>query len=192
MSEKTRVENGRISFAETQQVMDYPDLLGIQLQSFRNFIQDDVPPDEREDKGLQAVFKEHFPIEDSRGRLVLEFIEYLLDPPRHTVEECLEQGLTYSVTLKAKLRLSGQEDEDDDDAIETIEDTVYLGTIPYMTDRGTFVINGAERVIVSQLHRSPGVFFNISKHPNGAELYSARVIPMRGSWIEFSTDVNNR
>ena len=191
MSEKTRVENGRISFAETQQVMDYPDLLSIQLQSFRNFIQDDVPPDEREDKGLQAVFKEHFPIEDSRGRLVLEFIEYLLDPPRHTVEECLEQGLTYSVTLKAKLRLSGQEDEDDDDAIETIEDTVYLGTIPYMTDRGTFVINGAERVIVSQLHRSPGVFFNISKHPNGAELYSARVIPMRGSWIEFSTDVNN-
>ncbi len=183
--------NERISFARTKKVLDYPDLLEIQLKSFKEFVQDDVPPEEREDKGLQAVFKEHFPITDSRERYILEFLYYTLDTPKHTVEECLAQGLTYSVPLKAKLRLSILEDEDEEEAGEAIEQEVYLGNLPYMTERGTFIINGAERVIVSQLHRSPGVFFGQSVHPNGTELYSARVIPLRGSWIEFSTDVAN-
>ncbi len=181
--------NGRISFARTKTVLDYPDLLEIQLQAFKEFVQDDVPPEEREDKGLQAVFKEHFPITDSRERYILEFLYYALDTPKHTIEECLAQGLTYSVPLKAKLRLSILEDEDEEEAGEAIEQEVYLGNLPYMTERGTFIINGAERVIVSQLHRSPGVFFSQSVHPNGTELYSARVIPLRGSWLEFSTDV---
>nr|WP_243663819.1 hypothetical protein [Rhodothermus marinus] len=181
--------NGRISFARTKTVLDYPDLLEIQLQAFKEFVQDDVPPEEREDKGLQAVFKEHFPITDSRERYILEFLYYALDTPKHTIEECLAQGLSYSVPLKAKLRLSILEDEDEEEAGEAIEQEVYLGNLPYMTERGTFIINGAERVIVSQLHRSPGVFFSQSVHPNGTELYSARVIPLRGSWLEFSTDV---
>lgn len=188
-----RTYNGkaRETFARTRTVLDYPDFLDVQLKSYRDFVQDDVPPEEREDIGLQAVFKEHFPIQDSRERYTLEFIHYALEAPKHSVEECIAQGLTYSVPLKAKLRLSSKEDEDEDEAEEAIEQEVYLGNLPAMTDHGTFVINGAERVVVSQLHRSPGVFFGLSVHPNGTELYSARVIPFRGSWIEFSTDVNN-
>ncbi|QXD15174.1 DNA-directed RNA polymerase subunit beta [Rhodocaloribacter litoris] len=181
----------RHSFARIRSVQDYPDFLEVQLQSFRDFVQDDVAPEEREDIGLQAVFQEHFPIQDSRERYTLEFIHYTLDAPKHSVEECIAQGLTYSVPLKAKLRLSSKEDEDEDEAEEAIEQEVYLGNLPFMTERGTFVINGAERVVVSQLHRSPGVFFGQSVHPNGTELFSARVIPFRGSWIEFSTDVSD-
>ena len=181
----------RRTFARIPTVHDYPDFLEIQLQSFLDFVQDDVAPEEREDIGLQAVFKEHFPIQDSRERYTLEFIHYDLDAPKHSVEECIAQGLSYSVPLKAKLRLSSKEDEDEDEAEEAIEQEVYLGNLPYMTEQGTFVINGAERVVVSQLHRSPGVFFGSSIHPNGTQLFSARVIPFRGSWIEFSTDVSN-
>ncbi len=181
----------RHSFARIRSVQDYPDFLEVQLKSFRDFVQDDVAPEEREDIGLQAVFQEHFPIQDSRERYTLEFIHYTLDAPKHSVEECIAQGLTYSVPLKAKLRLSSKEDEDEDEAEEAVEQDVYLGNLPFMTERGTFVINGAERVVVSQLHRSPGVFFGQSVHPNGTELFSARVIPFRGSWIEFSTDVSD-
>src|SRR5690554_3923367 len=181
----------RKNFARIHAVHDYPDFLDIQLKSFREFVQDDVAPEEREDIGLQAVFKEHYPIQDSRERYTLEFIHYSLDAPKHSVEECIAQGLTYSVPLKAKLRLSSKEDEDEDEAEEAIEQEVYLGNLPFMTEQGTFVINGAERVVVSQLHRSPGVFFGSSIHPNGTQLFSARVIPFRGSWIEFSTDVSN-
>ena len=181
----------RFSFSQLRTVQEYPDFLDVQLKSFHDFVQDDVPPEEREDIGLQTVFKEHFPIQDSRERYTLEFIHYALEAPKHSVEECIAQGLTFSVPLKAKLRLSSKEDEDEDEAEEAIEQEVYLGTLPYMTERGTFVVNGAERVVVSQLHRSPGVFFGQSVHPNGTELFSARVIPFRGSWIEFSTDVSN-
>ncbi len=181
----------RVTFSRTRAVKDYPDFLDVQLQSYNEFVQEDAPPEERADVGLQAVFKEHFPIQDSRERYTLEFIHYSLDAPKHSVAECIAQGLTYSVPLKAKLRLSSKEDEDEDEAEEAIEQEVYLGNLPAMTERGTFVINGAERVVVSQLHRSPGVFFGQSMHPNGTELFSARVIPFRGSWIEFSTDVNN-
>lgn len=181
----------RHSFAAIKSVKDYPDFLDVQLASFREFVQHDLPPEEREDVGLQEVFKEHFPIQDSRERYTLEFLYYGLDAPKHTVAECLAQGLTFSVPLKAMLRLSSKEDEDEDEAEEAIEQEVYLGNLPFMTERGTFVVNGAERVIVSQLHRSPGVFFGQSVHPNGTELFSARVIPFRGSWIEFSTDVSN-
>ncbi len=181
----------RKTFARIPTVHDYPDFLEVQLQSFLDFVQDDVAPEEREDIGLQTVFKEHFPIQDSRERYTLEFIHYALDAPKHSVEECIAQGLSYAVPLKAKLRLSSKEDEDEDEAEEAIEQEVYLGNLPYMTDQGTFVINGAERVVVSQLHRSPGVFFGQSIHPNGTQLFSARVIPFRGSWIEFSTDVSN-
>jgi DNA-directed RNA polymerase subunit beta len=183
--------NGRHSFARIPAVWDYPDFLDVQLKSFHEFVQDDLPPEDREDIGLQAVFKEHFPIEDSRGRYTLEFINYDLDAPKHTMEECIAQGLTFDVPLKATLRLSSKEEEDGEEAIEAVEQEVYLGTVPYMTARGTFIVNGAERVIVSQLHRSPGVFFSTDIHSNGTELYSARVIPFRGSWIEFSTDVRD-
>jgi DNA-directed RNA polymerase subunit beta len=182
----------RYSFARIRSVKDYPDFLDIQLKSFQEFVQDDQPPEERESLGLQAVFEEHFPIQDSRERYTLEFIHYTLDAPKHSVEECIAQGLTFAVPLKAKLRLSSKEDEDEDEAEEAIEQEVYLGNLPFMTEQGTFIINGAERVVVSQLHRSPGVFFGQSVHPNGTELYSARVIPFRGSWIEFSTDVSNQ
>ena len=182
---------GRASFASTRTVLDYPDFLEVQLKSFKDFVQPDVLPEERKEEGLQAVFQEHFPITDSRERYLLEFIHYGLDAPKHSVEECIAQGLSYSVPLKAKLRLSSKEDEDEDEAEEAIEQEVYLGNLPFMTGHGTFVINGAERVVVSQLHRSPGVFFGQSIHPNGTQLYSARVIPFRGSWIEFSTDVKN-
>ncbi|MCZ6899553.1 MAG: DNA-directed RNA polymerase subunit beta [Bacteroidetes bacterium] len=170
-------------------VIDYPDFLDIQLKSFQDFFQLDTPPENRAQEGLFKVFSENFPISDSRANFVLEFIDYLVDPPKYNVDECIDRGLTYSVPLKAKLRLSCN-DEDNED-FETIEQEVFLGNIPYMTNKGSFVINGAERVIVSQLHRSPGVFFAQSKHTNGTKLYSARVIPFKGSWIEFATDVNN-
>ncbi|NBB72472.1 MAG: DNA-directed RNA polymerase subunit beta [Bacteroidetes bacterium] len=183
--------NGRHSFARIPAVWDYPDFLDVQLKSFHEFVQDDLPPEDRENVGLQAVFNEHFPIEDSRGRYTLEFVNYDLDAPKHTMEECIAQGLTFDVPLKATLRLSSKEEEDGEEAIEAVEQEVYLGTVPYMTARGTFIVNGAERVIVSQLHRSPGVFFSTDIHSNGTELYSARVIPFRGSWVEFSTDVRD-
>lgn len=170
-------------------MIDYPDFLKVQLQSFEDFFQLETPAEKRIQEGLFKVFSENFPISDSRENFVLEFIDYLVDPPKYNVDECIDRGLTYSVPLKAKLKLSCN-DEDNDD-FETIEQEVFLGNIPYMTAKGSFVINGAERVIVSQLHRSPGVFFAQSKHTNGTKLYSARIIPFKGSWIEFATDVNN-
>jgi len=179
----------RINFASTKTVIDYPDFLDVQLESFRQFFQIETTPENRTNEGLFKVFAENFPITDSRNIFVLEFLDYFIDPPRYSIEECIERGLTYSVPLKAKLRLSCNDVEHED--FETIVQDVYLGTIPYMTPKGTFVINGAERVVVSQLHRSPGVFFGQSRHSNGTKLYSARVIPFKGSWIEFSTDVNN-
>ncbi len=186
-----RTQAQRTSFARIRTVQDYPDFLAIQLGSYEEFAQAEAVPEEREDIGLQAVFKEHFPINDSRERYTLEFIHYSLDAPKHSVEECIAQGLSYAVPLKAKLRLSSKEDEDEDEAEEAVEQDVYLGNLPAMTEQGTFIINGAERVVVSQLHRSPGVFFGQSVHPNGTQLFSARIIPFRGSWIEFSTDVSN-
>ncbi|HEY8400729.1 MAG TPA: DNA-directed RNA polymerase subunit beta [Cytophagaceae bacterium] len=179
----------RISFASIKNVVDYPDFLDVQLQSFKDFFQIETPAESRTREGLFKVFAENFPISDSRENFVLEFQDYMIDPPKYSVDECIDRGLTYSVPLKAKLRLSCN-DEDNED-FETIEQEVFLGNIPYMTERGSFIINGAERVIVSQLHRSPGVFFAQSKHTNGTKLYSARIIPFKGSWIEFATDVNN-
>ncbi len=179
----------RISFASVKNLVDYPDFLDIQLQSFRDFFQLETPAENRAKEGLYKVFMENFPISDSRENFVLEFIDYTIDPPKYSVEECIDRGLTYSVPLKAKLRLSCN-DEDNED-FEPIDQEVFLGNIPYMTEKGSFIINGAERVIVSQLHRSPGVFFAMSKHTNGTKLYSARIIPFKGSWIEFATDVNN-
>jgi len=181
--------NQRINFATSRKVLDYPDFLDVQLQSFQEFFQLETTSDNRYKEGLFKVFAENFPISDSRNIFVLEFLDYFIDPPRYDIRECIERGLTYSVPLKAKLRLSCNDAEHED--FETIVQDVYLGTIPYMTPKGTFVINGAERVIVSQLHRSPGVFFGQSRHTNGTKLYSARVIPFKGSWIEFATDVNN-
>ncbi|MBC7921828.1 MAG: DNA-directed RNA polymerase subunit beta [Ferruginibacter sp.] len=181
--------NERVSFASIQSVIEYPDFLDIQLQSFRDFFQLETPAENRSQEGLFKVFSENFPISDSRENFVLEFIDYLIDPPKYSVDEAIDRGLTYSVPLKAKLRLSCNDADNED--FETIEQEVFLGNIPYMTERGSFVINGAERVIVSQLHRSPGVFFAQSKHTNGTKLYSARIIPFKGSWIEFATDVNN-
>ncbi len=179
----------RINFASVKNPLPYPDFLEVQLKSFQDFLQLDTPPEKRNNEGLYKVFAENFPIVDTRNSFVLEFIDYYIDPPRYTIEECLERGLTYSVPLKAKLKLYCT-DPDHEDFEPVIQD-VYLGPIPYMTDKGTFVINGAERVIVSQLHRSPGVFFGQSTHANGTLLYSARIIPFRGSWIEFATDINN-
>ncbi|MCX6294472.1 MAG: DNA-directed RNA polymerase subunit beta [Bacteroidetes bacterium] len=179
----------RISFASIKSQIDYPDFLDIQLQSFQDFFQLETTSENRQNEGLFKVFAENFPISDARNNFVLEFLDYFVDPPRYSLEECIERGLTYSVPLKAKLRLYCTDPEHED--FETIVQDVYLGTIPYMTPKGTFVINGAERVIVSQLHRSPGVFFGQSRHANGTKLYSARVIPFKGSWIEFSTDINN-
>ncbi len=179
----------RINFTSVKKVIDYPDFLDVQLESFREFFQLDTTSESRANEGLFKVFQENFPITDTRNIFVLEFLDYFVDPPRYSIEECIERGLTYSVPLKAKLRLSCNDPEHED--FQTIVQDVYLGTIPYMTPSGTFVINGAERVIVSQLHRSPGVFFGQSYHTNGTKLYSARVIPFKGSWIEFATDVNN-
>ncbi len=184
-----RTATGRVNFGKIHDVADTPDLLAIQLQSFKDFFQLETTPDKRNNEGLFRVFKENFPITDTRNIFVLEFLDYFVDPPRYTVEECMERGLTYSVPLKAKLRLSCNDEEHVD--FETIVQDVFLGNIPYMTPRGTFVINGAERVVVSQLHRSPGVFFGQSVHPNGTKIYSARVIPFKGAWMEFATDINN-
>ncbi|HIY77195.1 MAG TPA: DNA-directed RNA polymerase subunit beta [Candidatus Sphingobacterium stercorigallinarum] len=183
------IQQERINFAISKKVIDYPDFLDVQLESFREFFQLETTSDNRHQEGLYKVFAENFPISDSRNIFVLEFLDYFIDPPRYDIRECIERGLTYSVPLKAKLKLSCNDEEHED--FETIVQDVYLGTIPYMTPKGTFVINGAERVIVSQLHRSPGVFFGQSRHTNGTKLYSARVIPFKGSWIEFATDVNN-
>jgi DNA-directed RNA polymerase subunit beta len=182
-------ESKRINFGSTKNVVDYPDFLEIQLKSFQDFFQLETTPDNRQGEGLFSVFAENFPISDARNQFVLEFLDYFVDPPRYSIDECIERGLTYSVPLKAKLKLYCTDPEHED--FETIVQDVYLGTIPYMTPKGTFVINGAERVIVSQLHRSPGVFFGQSRHANGTKLYSARVIPFKGSWIEFATDINN-
>ena len=179
----------RINFASTKHVPDYPDFLDIQVKSFQDFFQMETKSDARSNEGLYSTFKENFPITDTRNQFVLEFLDYFIDPPRYSVEECIERGLTYSVPLKARLKLFCTDPEHED--FETIVQDVYLGTIPYMTTSGTFVINGAERVIVSQLHRSPGVFFGQSYHANGTKLYSARIIPFKGSWIEFTTDINN-
>ena len=188
MASKKVVDN-RINFATVHNPLPYPDFLDVQLKSFRDFLQLDTPPEERKNDGLYKVFAENFPITDTRNNFVLEFLDYYIDPPRYSIDECLERGLTYSVPLKAKLKLYCT-DPDYEDFGTFIQD-VFLGTIPYMTDNGTFVINGAERVVVSQLHRSPGVFFSQGVHQNGTVLYSARIIPFKGSWIEFATDINN-
>ncbi|MCM1349145.1 MAG: DNA-directed RNA polymerase subunit beta [Firmicutes bacterium] len=179
----------RVNFASVKNPVPYPDFLEVQLKSFRDFLQLDTPPEKRNNEGLYKVFAENFPIADTRNNFVLEFLDYYIDPPRYSIDECLERGMTYSVPLKAKLKLYCT-DPDHEDFATVIQD-VYLGLIPYMTEKGTFIINGAERVVVSQLHRSPGVFFGQSTHANGTVLYSARIIPFRGSWIEFATDINN-
>ena len=183
------MSNNRINFSSIKNPLEYPDFLEVQLKSFRDFFQLDTPPEKRKNEGLYKVFAENFPINDTRNNFVLEFLDYYIDPPRYSIEECIDRGLTYNVPLKAKLRLSCTDAEHED--FETVIQDVYLGPIPYMTDKGTFVINGAERVVVSQLHRSPGVFFGQNMHTNGTKLYSARIIPFRGSWIEFTTDINN-
>ena len=182
-------ENKRVNFASIKNPLAYPDFLEVQLKSFKDFLQLDTPPEKRQNEGLYKVFAENFPIADIRTNFVLEFLDYFIDPPHYTIDECIERGLTYSVPLKAKLKLYCTDPEHED--FEMVIQDVYLGTIPYMTERGTFVINGAERVVVSQLHRSPGVFFGQSLHTNGTKLYSARIIPFKGSWIEFATDINN-
>ncbi len=181
--------NQRITFATSKSLLDYPDFLEVQLKSFKDFFQLETTPENRRNEGLYKVFQEIFPITDTRNNFVLEFIDYFIDPPRYSIEECLDRGLTYSVPLKAKLKLYCTDPEHED--FDTVIQDVYLGTIPYMTPRGTFVINGSERIVVSQLHRSPGVFFGQSYHANGTKLYSARIIPFKGSWIEFATDINN-
>jgi DNA-directed RNA polymerase subunit beta len=184
-----KTATGRINFGKIGDVADTPDLLAIQLQAFKEFFQLETTPDKRKNEGLFNVFNENFPITDTRNIFVLEFLDYFIDPPRYSIDECMERGLTYSVPLKAKLKLSCNDEEHVD--FETIVQDVFLGNIPYMTPRGTFVVNGAERVVVSQLHRSPGVFFGQSIHPNGTKIYSARVIPFKGAWMEFATDINN-
>jgi len=181
--------NQRINFASTKNPLAYPDFLEVQLKSFQDFLQLDTPPEKRKKEGLYKVFSENFPIADTRNNFVLEFLDYYIDPPRYTINDCIERGLTYSVPLKAKLKLYCTDPDHED--FDTVIQDVFLGSIPYMTDKATFVINGAERVIVSQLHRSPGVFFGQSLHANGTKLYSARIIPFKGSWIEFATDINN-
>ncbi|MEY3874626.1 MAG: DNA-directed polymerase subunit beta [Bacteroidota bacterium] len=185
----TTILNNRVNFGKIKNIAEAPDLLDIQLESFKEFFQLETTPDRRNVEGLFRVFKENFPITDTRNIFVLEFLDYFIDPPRYTIDECMERGLTYAVPLKAKLRLSCNDEEHVD--FQTIVQDVFLGNIPYMTPRGTFVINGAERVVVSQLHRSPGVFFGQSTHPNGTKIYSARVIPFKGAWMEFATDINN-
>ena len=181
--------NQRVNFASTKNPLEYPDFLEVQLKSFQDFLQLDTPPEKRKKEGLYKVFAENFPIADTRNNFVLEFLDYYIDPPRYTIDDCIERGLTYSVPLKAKLKLYCTDPDHED--FDTVIQDVFLGPIPYMTDKATFVINGAERVVVSQLHRSPGVFFGQSVHANGTKLYSARIIPFKGSWIEFATDINN-
>jgi len=185
----TKIINNRVNFASVKNPMPTPDFLDVQLKSFQDFLQLDTPPELRKYDGLYKVFSENFPITDTRNNFVLEFLDYFIDPPRYSIDECLERGLTYSVPLKAKMKLYCTDPEHVDFKIVTSD--VFLGTIPYMTSNGTFIINGAERVVVSQLHRSPGVFFSQGVHSNGTSLYSARIIPFKGSWIEFATDINN-
>jgi DNA-directed RNA polymerase subunit beta len=185
----SNVINNRVNFASVSNPYPFPDFLDVQLKSFRDFLQLDTPPEERKNDGLYRVFAENFPITDTRNNFVLEFLDYYIDPPRYTIDECLERGLTYSVPLKAKMKLYCTDPDHED--FGTFVQDVFLGTIPYMTSNGTFVINGAERVVVAQLHRSPGVFFGQGVHANGTVLYSARIIPFKGSWIEFATDINN-
>ena len=187
MDKKQTISGERINFGSAKK-LEFPDFLDIQLKSFHNFFQLETTPENRENEGLYNVFSENFPITDARSNFVLEFLDYFVDPPRYSIEETIERGLTYSVPLKAKLKLYCTDPEHED--FETIVQDVYLGTIPYMSPKGSFIINGAERVVVSQLHRSPGVFFGHSFHANGTKLYSARVIPFKGSWIEFATDIN--
>src|ERR1700683_2224054 len=184
----TKLQN-RVNFGKIKHLAETPDLLEVQIQSFKEFFQLETTPDKRNIEGLFKVFKENFPITDTRNIFMLEFLDYFIDPPRYTIEECMERGLTYAVPLKAKLRLSCNDEEHVD--FQTIVQDVFLGNIPYMTPRGTFVINGAQRVVVSQLHRSAGVFFGQSFHPNGTKIYSARIIPFKGAWMEFATDINN-
>ena len=181
-----------IDFSKIQSIIEPPDLLKVQLDSFHNFIQDSVPLAKRKDHGLERVLRGAFPITDTRGLYLLEYISYSFDKPKYTVEDCIERGLTYDVSLKVKLKLSYKDEADETDWKETIQQEVYLGRIPYMTDRGTFIVNGAERVVVAQLHRSPGVVFSEAIHPNGKKMYSAKIVPTRGSWIEFQTDINNQ
>ncbi|MCF8383319.1 MAG: DNA-directed RNA polymerase subunit beta [Chlorobium sp.] len=181
-----------IDFSKIQSIIDPPDLLKVQLDSFHNFIQDSVPLAKRRDQGLEKVLRSAFPITDTRGLYLLEYISYSFDKPKYTVEDCIERGLTYDVSLKVKLKLSYKDEPDEADWKETIQQEVYLGRIPYMTERGTFIVNGAERVVVAQLHRSPGVVFSEAVHPNGKKMYSAKIVPTRGSWIEFQTDINNQ
>ena len=183
------VINNRVNFASVKNPMPYPDFLDVQFKSFKDFLQLDTPSELRKNDGLYKVFAENFPIADTRNNFVLEFIDYYIDEPRYSIKECLERGLTYSVPLKAKLKLYCTDPDHED--FDTVVQDVFLGAIPYMSDNGTFIINGAERVVVSQLHRSPGVFFGSSVHANGTQLYSARIIPFKGSWIEFATDINN-
>ena len=185
----SKVIDNRVNFGSVKNPMPFPDFLDVQLKSFKDFLQLDTPPEERKNDGLYKVFSENFPITDTRNSYVLQFLDYYIDPPRYTIDECLERGLTYSVPLKAKLKLECTDPDHVD--FPTVVEDVFLGPIPYMTANGTFVINGAERVVVSQLHRSPGVFFGQSVHANGTLLYSARIIPFKGSWIEFATDINN-
>jgi len=189
VSSKTKNIQERVTFSSVKKNIDYPDFLDIQLKSFQDFFQLDTNPDNRKNEGLYKCFAENFPITDARNNFVLEFLDYYVDSPRYSIEECIERGLSYSVPFKAKMKLYCTDPEHED--FETIIQDVYLGAIPYMTPKGTFVINGAERVIVSQLHRSPGVFFGSSRHANNVQLYSARVIPFKGAWIEFATDINN-
>ena len=189
MTEKKKTSNKRINFASLEAATDYPDFLEIQLKSFRDFFQLDNPPEKRAEEGLYKVFVENFPIEDARGNFVLELVDYIVDTPKYVPEECIKRGVTYAVPLKAKLRLR-QNGEDNED-FETIEQEVFLGNIPYMTPQGSFVINGSERVVVFQIHKSPGVFFAQSTHTSGTKLYSAKIIPFKGAWIEFATDVNS-
>ena len=185
----SKIVDNRVNFASVHNPLPYPDFLDVQLKSFKDFLQLDTPPEERKNDGLYKVFSENFPITDTRNNFVLEFLDYYIDPPRYSIDECLERGLTYSVPLKAKMKLYCTDPDHED--FDTFIQDVFLGTIPYMTSNGTFVINGAERVVVSQLHRSPGVFFGQGVHANGTVLYSARIIPFKGSWIEFATDINN-
>ena len=181
--------NQRVNFASTKNPLEYPDFLEVQLKSFKDFLQLDTPPEKRKNEGLYKVFAENFPLPIQEIILFLSFWTYYIDPPRYTIDECIERGLTYSVPLKAKLKLYCTDPDHED--FDTVIQDVFLGPIPYMTDKATFVINGAERVVVSQLHRSPGVFFGQSVHANGTKLYSARIIPFKGSSIQFATDINN-
>jgi DNA-directed RNA polymerase subunit beta len=183
------LDTNRISFGRISSVIEPPDLLSIQRDTFEEFLQRNVPPSQRDPKGLQHVFNANFPIFDNKENYRLDFIEYNIEKARYSVQECVERGLTFAAPLKGKLRLSTK-DPETEEFVNTVEQEVYLGNLPFMTEKGTFVINGAERVVVSQLHRSPGVAFSQTIHPNGTPIYSARIIPLRGSWVEFATDIN--